>query len=70
MIPLGAEEISGMWAVLKNYEFESTHGAFVNTEVKDGTNGSNTGVKRRVLESMQIQVKRMGWRNHAFLDET
>lgn len=70
MIPLSADEVSQMWKVLKNHDFESTHGAFVGTEIRDGTNGSTTGVKRRVLESMQIQVKRMGWKDHAFLSET
>lgn len=70
MIPLSVEEVSGMWKVLKNYDFESTHGAFVGIEIRDGTNGSTTGVKQRVLESMQIQVKRMGWEDHAFLNET
>jgi hypothetical protein len=70
MIPLSPEDISGMWKVLKHYDFSSTHGAFVGTEVWDGSGGSSTGVKQRVLESMQIQVKRMGWHDHTFLRET
>ena len=70
MIPLSPGEIAGMWSVLKKHEFRSTHGAFVGTEVRDGHGGSATGVKKRVLESMQIQVKRMGWPDHAFLRET
>jgi hypothetical protein len=70
MIPLSADEITGMWEVLKKHEFQSTHGAFVGTEMKDGSRGSKTGVKQRVLNSMQIQVRRMGWRDHAFLNET
>lgn len=69
MIPLSADEIARMWEVLKNHEFDSTHGAFVGTELVSGGNGSKTSVKQRVLESMQIQVKRMGWRDHAFLNE-
>jgi glyoxylase-like metal-dependent hydrolase (beta-lactamase superfamily II) len=69
MIPLSAEEIAGMWAVLGKHDFESTHGAFVGTEIKDGHGGSEAGVKRRVLESMQIQVGRMV-KDHAFLKET
>lgn len=69
MIPLSPEEIVGMWSVLKKYDFASTHGAFVNTEVEDGRGGSASTVKQRVLESMQIQVRRMGWSQHAFLDE-
>jgi hypothetical protein len=70
MIPLSPEAISRMWNVLKNHEFESTHGAFVGTEVRDGSGGSSASVKQRVLESMKIQVKMMGWGDHAFLRET
>jgi hypothetical protein len=70
MISLSVDEIAGMWKVLKNYEFSSTHGAFVGTEVRDGGGGSKTRVKKRVLDSMQIQVMRMGWTDHAFLKET
>lgn len=69
MIPLSPEEIVGMWDVLKGYEFSSTHGAFVGTEVKDGGGGSEKGVKKRVLESMQIQVRYMGYKDHVFLKE-
>ena len=60
MVPLGPKEILGMWRVLKRYEFRSTHGAFVGTEVRDGYGGSEKGVKSRILESMQIQVRRNG----------
>lgn len=69
-IPLSPDEIVEMWAVLKKHEFTSTHGAFVGTEVRDRGGGSATGVKQRVLESMQIQVRRMGWRDHIFCQET
>jgi hypothetical protein len=70
MIPLSPAEIVGMWNVLKKHKFTSTHGAFVDTEVYDGGGGSDMPVKKRVLESMQIQVRKMGWGNHAFLKET
>ncbi|KAJ9137613.1 Metallo-beta-lactamase family protein [Coniochaeta hoffmannii] len=63
-IPLGPEEIVAMWDVLKGYDFRSTHGAFVGQDIED------EGVKRRVLESMQIQVRRMGWKDHPFLKES
>jgi glyoxylase-like metal-dependent hydrolase (beta-lactamase superfamily II) len=69
MIPLSPDTIARMWMVLKNHEFKSTHGAFVGTEVWDASGGSSAGVKRRVLESMQIQVQMMGWTTHAFLKE-
>ena len=68
MIPLSADEIQSMWDVLKAHEFESTHGAFVGTEIRDGHGGSEAGVKRRVLDSMQIQVGRIS-RNHVFMKE-
>jgi hypothetical protein len=69
MIPLSADEVVGMWEVLKRHDFTSTHGAFVGQELVDGGNGSKKGVKQRVLESMQIQVRRMGWKDHVFLKE-
>jgi len=63
MIPLPPDELAKMWSVLKKFEFKSTHGAFVGTDVvaKD--------VKARVLESMKIQIKGEGHPNHAFLKE-
>lgn len=69
MIPLSPDEIMGMWNVLKDSNFESTHGAFVGTDIRDGGGGSRKKVKQRVLESMQIQVKYMGYQEHVFLKE-
>ncbi|KUI62016.1 Uncharacterized protein YmaE [Cytospora mali] len=60
-IPLSPNEISQMWDVLNKYEFTSTHGAFMGQEIED------TRIKSRVLESMQIQIARMGWTDHPFL---
>jgi hypothetical protein len=62
-IPLNPEEIAGMWDVLKGYDFRATHGAFVGQDIEDDS------VKQRVLESMQIQVGRMGWKEHPFMKE-
>ncbi|KAK1834290.1 beta-lactamase-like protein [Podospora conica] len=61
MIPLSPDEIISMWEVLKDYEFDRAHGAFVGQEVR------GSGVKARVLESMQIQIRHMGWQKHPFL---
>lgn len=61
MIPLSPEEIEHMWGVLGGHEFKSTHGAFMGTDIED------EGLKWRVLESMEIQVRRMGWADHPFL---
>ncbi|KAG9232428.1 beta-lactamase-like protein [Amylocarpus encephaloides] len=69
MIPLSAEEVEGMWNLLKKYGFSSTHGAFPGMDIHDGFGGSKKGVKQRILDSMQIQVRRMGWQDHTFLKE-
>lgn len=67
MIPLGPEEIAEMWTGLKWWKFVSTHGAFVGTEVRDGDGSTDKTVKERLLESMQMQVKHMGHKDHPFL---
>lgn len=56
-----------MWDLLKNVKFTSTHGAFKGMDIYDGLGGSKRSVKGRVLDSMQIQVRRMGWEKHEFL---
>lgn len=70
MIPLSPEDLQVMWALLKKHEFSSTHGAFASQDVGDGYGGSGTTLKRRVLDSMQIQTRRMGWTDHTILSET
>ena len=50
MIPLPPSELYQMWQVIKQLDFQSTHGAFVGTEIRD------RNVKGRVLESMKIQA--------------
>lgn len=62
-IPLSPDEIVRMWSVLKKYDFRSTHGAFVGQDIED------VCIRQRVLESMQIQVRHMGWVDHPFLKE-
>ena len=63
MIPLPPEEILKMWRAVKSLRFEVTMGAFLDMDVRDGK------VKERVLESMKIQVRAMGWVEHELLDE-
>jgi glyoxylase-like metal-dependent hydrolase (beta-lactamase superfamily II) len=67
MIPLASDEIERMWSVLKKHEFASTHGAFLSTDIigKDSKEMS-----RRVLESMQIQIRCMGYGEHSLLKES
>jgi hypothetical protein len=64
MIPLPPKVLHQMWLRTKPFEFESTHGAFVGQEVRD------KNVKFRVLESMKIQTRAMGWDEHAILTES
>jgi len=54
LIPLPPDEIAEMWQVLNQYEFHSTHGAFVGTDIVA------EDVKQRVFDSMKIQVKGEG----------
>lgn len=63
MIPLPPNEIMKMWRALKPLQFTITMGAFVNMDVRDAK------VKERVLESMKVQVRAMGWMEHELLDE-
>jgi hypothetical protein len=53
---------SGMWKVLKTLDFESTHGAFVGTDIRD------KNVKYRVLQSMKIQTRNEGYQDHDILN--
>lgn len=61
MIPLGADELWRMWGILDRLSFRSTHGGFAGMDVEDA------GVKRRVLESMQIQCRAMGHASHPLM---
>ncbi|KHO00435.1 metallo-beta-lactamase family protein [Metarhizium album ARSEF 1941] len=63
-VPLDADELARMWAILKRYQFKSTHGAFLGMDIEDPC------VKQRVLESMQIQAKAMGYAEHGIMRET
>ncbi|KAI2463076.1 beta-lactamase-like protein [Annulohypoxylon bovei var. microspora] len=66
MIPLRPSELERMWGILKKYDFSSTHGAFLGVDIAKTV----PEMKRRVLESMQIQIRYMGYQDHAFLQET
>jgi len=65
MVPLSPSELAKMWNVLKPFEFEQTHGAFLGQDVFD------PNVKTRILESMKIQAKNAtGHKNHEIMRET
>jgi hypothetical protein len=63
MIPLDPNTVSKMWEILKNYDFTSTHGAFVGVDI------FTDDIKGRVLESMKIQTKNEGYGDHRLLYE-
>ncbi|KAI5859547.1 beta-lactamase-like protein [Durotheca rogersii] len=65
MIPLAPDELSRMWGILRKYEFGSTHGAFPGMDIAK----TPSEMRRRVLDSMQIQVRSMGYSTHALLKE-
>jgi len=62
MIPLPPRELLNMWKALAPYDFDSTFGAFKGLIVRDEM------VKKRVLDSMKIQVRAEGWDHHELLE--
>ena len=62
-IPLSPDEIQTIWTVVKDFRIESTFGAFVGMDVEDPE------LKARLLQSMQTQVRRGGWKEAAILHE-
>ena len=64
MIPLPPSDILQIWRAIEPYDFDTTHGAFVGTDVRD------ENLKKRVLESMKIQTRGEGWERHEILDQT
>ena len=62
MIPLPPDEILKIWKAIRPFDFDTTHGAFLGMDVRD------RDLKRRMLESMQIQVRGEGWKRHELLE--
>lgn len=60
-IPLNLDEMSRMWGILKKYEFRATYGGFTGMDIEDEC------VKGRVLESMKIQARHMGYGESEFM---
>ncbi|MCJ1477584.1 hypothetical protein MMC13_006257 [Lambiella insularis] len=63
LIPLPPNKIMKIWEAVKPFEFTSTYGAFVGTDVR------GEDVKKRVLESAKIQVRAEGYDKHDLLTE-
>jgi hypothetical protein len=61
MIPLSPSKIHGIWEALRVFDFEATYGGFTGQDVR------GPDVKKRVLESMQIQIRSSGHPNDALL---
>ena len=64
MIPLTPDDIMIIWRALKTFDFDTTYGAFNGMTVNDAN------MKERILMSMKIQVRSMGWKDHKLLKET
>lgn len=64
MIPLPPDVIFKMCLAIRDLAFDTTHGAFVGMDVRD------ENLKKRVLESMKIQVRIGGWKAHEIFDES
>ena len=62
MIPLAPSEIVKIWRAIEHFEFDTTHGAFVGMDVRD------EDLKRRMLYSMQVQIRAEGWERHEILN--
>ncbi|RSM18695.1 hypothetical protein CDV31_002415 [Fusarium ambrosium] len=60
-IPLNLDEMARMWGILKKYDFRATYGGFAGMDIED------EGVKGRVLESMKIQARHMGYGGSEFM---
>lgn len=63
MIPLPPSAIQAMWNAIKSYDFDTTHGGFTGMDVRD------KGLKKRLLDSMKIQIRGEGWGHHPLLSE-
>ncbi|KAH6884838.1 beta-lactamase-like protein [Thelonectria olida] len=63
-IPLRVEEMARMWETLRRYVFAETHGGFAGMDIVD------KNLKQRVLDSMKIQAKHMGYGGHEFMETT
>ncbi|KAL8951986.1 MAG: hypothetical protein Q9222_002078 [Ikaeria aurantiellina] len=63
MIPLGPDDIWSIWQAMKPYDFHTTFGGFNGMTVRD------QNIKGRILDSMKIQVRSEGWKEHQIFDE-
>ncbi|KAI5461992.1 beta-lactamase-like protein [Mariannaea sp. PMI_226] len=60
-IPLSVDEMTRMWGILRQYDFSETHGGFTGMDIVD------RNLKQRVLDSMKIQARHMGYGESEFM---
>jgi len=78
MIPMSVNDIHQIWTRIKPYDFKRTFGAFEGLEVSPATiiyedsKFEETGLKQRLLDSMQIVAKQQlgGVEGHALFKES
>ncbi|KAL0931397.1 metallo-beta-lactamase family protein [Colletotrichum truncatum] len=63
MIPLGPEDVHGIWKAVSKLDFEDAHSAFAGRDARGDA-------KRRFLESAQLFIKSMGYADHAIHNES
>lgn len=64
MIPLPPYTLASMWRILSQYTFSAVHGGFPGLDIEA------EDVKKRVWESMGIQVGAEGWQGgEGFVEE-
>jgi len=69
-IPLSPDQILQIWRTLKTLNFGATYGVFAKaSNVKQSPDHRMT-LKQRVLESAKIATRKMGYQQHAVLNES
>lgn len=63
MIPLAPDAIIQIWRALEPFEFDTTHAIFTGMDVRD------KDLKKRVLESVKIQIRKEGYEDHDIFRE-
>ena len=63
MIPLPPDTIHNIWRAVKDLDFDTTYGNFIGMDIR------GPDLRKRVLESMKIQVKSQGFQEHAIFSE-
>lgn len=74
MIPLNPDEITKIWNGLKAFDFVATYGIIAKSSIVREKGGDRErgvmSLRERVLQSMQVVVRRMGYTDCEILKET